>query len=438
MTSSTFSSATLLQCEPLSGHVQIQEGLPDRERPPSSPSQGGRLDYIDTLRGAAAVQVLLSHAMLAFFPGIILASPLSGAFLGYVAATPLFFALDGASAVCIFFVLSGYVLTPVFTHSRATSAILIFSRFARLGLPALAGCALSAVSFQILASYNQPAATIANSQWLAESWRPSADLWFVKDALFNGVLIGFRNASIAQWLGVPASALTPISDSYLGPLWTLSIEFYGSIFVLILARSRSRMLLIVAFIVFSRTYLLCFLAGHVAARYRLGDERLVTPWPLAAAFAAFGVLICMASHFWSPGPVLEFCALSTQILPPCPPANPVYVMRIYGATLFTVAIMQCSPARLFLGQKGLRALGRLSFPIYLTHWPIIFGIGSFLLVTFAPWIGPKPARCLVMVASVALTAFAAVGFERVDQFALRVSRGLRERKVAAGSASKPQ
>jgi peptidoglycan/LPS O-acetylase OafA/YrhL len=413
------------------GGFPIREETSVRERPRPSPVQSGRLDYIDTLRGAAAVQVLLSHAMLAFFPGVALASPLSGALLGYLAATPLFFAFDGASAVCIFFVLSGYVLTPLFASSRATGAALIFSRFARLGAPAVAGCALSAVLFQFFTGYNQAAAVLAKSQWLAEGWRPSPDLWFLKDALVNGIVVGFRNASIVQWFGFPASALPSTSSSYVAPLWTLSVEFYGSIFVLILARSRSWLLLVAAALILSRTYLLCFLVGHLAARLRLGVNRPAIHWFWATAFAILGVLLCMASHFWSPSPVLRFCALPTQILPPCPAADPNYLMRIYGATVFTVAVMQCAPARSFLGRKGLRRLGRLSFPLYLTHWPIIFGVGSFLLVASAPWIGPKAARCLALIASVVVTGFASAYFERVDQFALRLSRALRDRKVAA-------
>ena len=219
-----------------------------------------------------------------------------------------------------------------------------------------------------------------------------------------------------------------------GSAWTLSIEFYGSIFVLILARSRSWTLLVLASIVLSRTYLLCFIAGHVAARFHLGDRRPATPWFWAAAFAALGVLVCMASHFWSPGPVRTFCALSTQMLPPCPMGDSAYLMRIYGATLFTVALMQCAPIRSLLGWKGLRSLGRMSFPLYLTHWPIIFGVGSFVLVASAPWIGSHAARCLAAIAGVALTAFAAMAFERVDQVALRFSRAVRKGKLAADGA----
>jgi peptidoglycan/LPS O-acetylase OafA/YrhL len=389
-----------------------------------------RIAYIDTLRGLASVQVLLSHAMLAFFLGTAFALPSSGTLVGYLAASPLFFVIDGASAVCIFFVLSGYVLTPVFTHSRATNGTIIGSRFLRLGIPAIAGCGFSAILFQVFGGFNETAGAIAKSWWLADGWRPSADLWFLKDALINGVILGFQDSSPAQWFGFPPASLAAMSDSYMTPIWTLSIEFYGSILLLLLARSKSWMLLLLATVIFSRTYFLCFLAGHLAARLDLGGKRLLAPWPVAAAAATIGLAICLTSRFWSPEAAVKFCAWSARILPPCPLAKTAYLMRVYGAIAFTLGVMQCAPIRTFLAHERLRALGRLSFPIYLTHWPIIFGLGSFSVVAMTPWAGALPARFLALLVSIAVTIFAATCFEPVDQFALRVSRAWRKQKVA--------
>jgi peptidoglycan/LPS O-acetylase OafA/YrhL len=393
-------------------------------------SNARRIAYIDTLRGLASVQVLLSHSMLAFFTGTALASPASRTLVGYLAATPLYFLIDGASAVCIFFVLSGYVLTPIFTHSRATNGAVIGSRFLRLAIPAIAGCAFSAILFQLFGGDNAIAGAIARSHWLAENWRPSASLWFLKDAVVNGVILGFQDSSLAPWFGFPTAGLAPMSDSYVTPLWTLSIEFYGSILVLILARSRSWALLVLATIVLSRTYLLCFVIGHFAARFEIADRKPLAPWPVAATVAAVGLAICMTSHFWSPEPVARFCSLSTQILPGCPLAKTDYLMRVYGASLFTVGLMQCGPIRALLAHERLRILGRLSFPIYLTHWPVILGVGSFSLIVLAPWAGPTPARLLALTIGIAVTIFAAMCFEPVDQIALRVSRAWRKPRIA--------
>lgn len=398
-----------------------QSGADNKER---------RIAYLDTLRGLASLQVLLSHSLMAFFIGIAFASPTSGKLLGYLGASPLAFMFDGASAVCIFFVLSGYVLTPVFAHSRATHGAIIGSRFLRLAIPAIAGCCFSAILFHFLGGYNQMAGPVAKSWWLAEQWRPSASLWFLKDAIVNGVILGFQDSSIVQWFGFPSSSLAAMTDSYVTPLWTLSIEFYGSILVLLLVRTRSWMLLLLAALILGRTYLLCFIVGHVAARLEIGGKRLLVSWPWAAAAAASGMAVCVVSHFWSPHVVETFCARQVRFLPPCPLAQPDYLMRVYGASLFTVGIMQCAQVRKFLSHERLSALGRLSFPIYLTHWPIIFGIGSFSLLMLAPRVGVRPARLLALIISIAVTLIAARYFERIDVMALRISRAWRKQKVA--------
>jgi peptidoglycan/LPS O-acetylase OafA/YrhL len=398
---------------------------PTRERVASDSST--RIAYLDTLRGVASIQVLVSHTMLAFFIGTAFASPWSHTLVGYLAASPLFFLFDGASAVCIFFVLSGYVLTPVFTYSKAGNGAIIGSRFLRLAIPAIAGCGFSALLYEIFGGYHETAGPIAKSWWLADGWRPDAGLWFLKDALVNGILVGFEGSSVLQWFGFPASSLAPLADSYVTPLWTLSIEFYGSILVLLVARSKSWTLLTVATILLGRTYFLCFLAGHVAARFDLGGKRLRVPWPVGAVAATLGLGICLISHFWSPAALVNFCTRSFEFLPPCPLGKPDYLMRVYGATLFVLGIMQCAPLRLFLGHERLRALGRLSFPIYLTHWPIIFGVGSYSLVMLAPAVGAVPARLLAMLISILVTALAAHCFEPVERMALRVSRAWRSK-----------
>ena len=179
------------------------------------------------------------------------------------------------------------------------------------------------------------------------------------------------------------------------------------------------------------------IAGHIAARYELGGKRLLVSWPLAALAAALGLGVCLISHFRSPHAVVYACSVSVQFLAPCPLAKPDYLMRVYGATLLTLGIMQCAPVRTFLQHKWLSALGRLSFPIYLTHWPIIFGLGSFSLVMLAPFAGAPAARLLAMLISIVATILAAKCFEPVDQIALRVSRASRKQKVTEAGAPGP-
>ena len=98
-------------------------------------------------------------------------------------------------------------------------------------------------------------------------------------------------------LGFPTASLASTSDSYVTPLWALSVEFYGSTFVLWFARARSWTLLGLAIIIFSRSYMLCFLAGHVAARFQLGGRRPLAQALVTWSAIAIGIAICLVSHF---------------------------------------------------------------------------------------------------------------------------------------------
>src|SRR6195952_837518 len=97
-----------------------------------------RIGYLESIRGLAAVQVLLLHFLAAFAPDLVYSLPAAGAVAGYIHLSPLYFLYDGYSAVYIFFALSGYVLTRSFERNLVQPSSQILARVVRLGLPALA------------------------------------------------------------------------------------------------------------------------------------------------------------------------------------------------------------------------------------------------------------------------------------------------------------
>src|ERR1700727_3342633 len=103
-----------------------------------SPQPLPRIAYLESIRGLAALQVILLHFFAAFAPNLVFALPAAAAIAGYIHLSPLYFLYDGYSAVYIFFALSGYVLTRSFERHPAQPAAQILGRIVRLGLPALA------------------------------------------------------------------------------------------------------------------------------------------------------------------------------------------------------------------------------------------------------------------------------------------------------------
>ncbi|WP_269850238.1 acyltransferase family protein [Methanosarcina horonobensis] len=76
-----------------------------------------KISYLDGLRGIAAVNVMIMHFFVALAPAMIYGSELPSHFgnLDHLfSTTPLGLIGAGNFSVCIFFVLSGYVLTQKF------------------------------------------------------------------------------------------------------------------------------------------------------------------------------------------------------------------------------------------------------------------------------------------------------------------------------------
>lgn len=69
------------------------------------------LSYIDSLRGIAAIIVIMSHSFLYFIPSVHTGNVIKGTFEYYLYNSPFTFFYKGSSSVYLFFILSGFVLS---------------------------------------------------------------------------------------------------------------------------------------------------------------------------------------------------------------------------------------------------------------------------------------------------------------------------------------
>ena len=93
--------------------------------------QSGRLQYLEGVRGIAAMQVVLLHFVTGFLPET-----------SQHARPPLRVLFDGDTAVYLFFLLSGMVLTPSFARPGPFVGK-IAKRVLRLGIPVAAAASPS-------------------------------------------------------------------------------------------------------------------------------------------------------------------------------------------------------------------------------------------------------------------------------------------------------
>lgn len=400
----------------------------------------GRFTHLDGLRGLAALNVVLNHAVAAFDFAIYTgqAEHAHGGWEVGLSAWPLLLPVAGANfSVCLFFVLSGLVLAHAFTATRLGMAALAMKRLLRLGLPILAvtlfAWALHAAGLIV----NQAAAPLTRSPWLASQFRQEA-------SLAGALREGLYGALVGPW---------DFATSYDSSLWTMSVEFAGS-------------LLLVAVVVALRR-----LGGIKAAPGRAALILLLLGlalYPLYLSLLAFGALLLTLLPRLRPRMAPRAClglAALALLLGTVPysaargafwnglAAIPVKglglswhwigpgALRMDGpsachgiAAVMLVLAVACSPwLRERLSGQGMRYLGRISFPLYLVHIPVLMSVGcGTLLAAHSAGLayGAAVAIAVAAYAAVAL-GLAALAARVVEGPAIRLA-GQGGRLVQAG------
>jgi peptidoglycan/LPS O-acetylase OafA/YrhL len=401
---------------------------------PSSAIAGGeprtapRINYLESIRGLAALQVLLLHFLAAFAPALVFAVPAGAAIAGYIHLSPLYFLYDGYSAVYIFFALSGYVLTRSFERHPAPPSAQILARIIRLGLPAIAATLVAAAVMSVFGKPNIPAGDLSGSAWFASQGNAELSmLSVIRDGTINALLLGYRGlpgvAFLAPWQ-------QPVEQSLVAPLWTLSIEFYGSMVILLLCACarRSRMLwwsvVLLGAMFTIRSAYICFFVGHLLATFRRA-ERPVPESRLLPVFSIIsGVFLCVLAEVWQPQWLRSLCTDPSLWLFPGQFAP--MQQKTFGAILVLIGIIDLEAARRFLSRPWLVARSRLSFPLYLVHWPILFGPAAALFLVLNGTVGIELARIGAVLAGIGLAFAASMLFLGVDRGALELSRRVRK------------
>jgi peptidoglycan/LPS O-acetylase OafA/YrhL len=327
----------------------------------------GRLPHLDGLRGVAAIVVVIAHLAAAFVPALYFGS--QGRIVPQWQATfatwPSFVIINGSFAVFIFFVLSGFVISA--SADAAKSAIYknCIARIIRLSVPCAASILLAGGLLDTgLNSWLADAARIVDHSWISGYVGGSSILHILREAVGS-----------YYWKG--GSFLNP-------PLWTMQRELLGSLAIYCVFGSIRQMqwrLCLCAFAVavlimstLEAPYYLCFIAGTLLFVLR-DNLRYFPSWS--------GVLMLIVGLFLGGRPYGE-----------PPPESFYYVPFIIfgrhfyaycwpvGATLIVTGTLVSSTAAKALGCKVGQFLGRISFGVYLVHFPLLKSIMAYFFVSW--------------------------------------------------------
>lgn len=329
--------------------------------------EGGRVISLEALRGLAAIVVVVWHSMLAFSPWI------SGIFPSFSVeesynGNPLFVFINGGAAVVLFFVLSGFVLSRnAFIEKNSVGVVVnAVKRYPRLVVPVLTSVLFSWLIFKIGAYRFNEAAAISGSPWLAKfgyAYSAPFPISFI-DALKQGLFLNFFKGD----------------TYYNSSLWTMRYEFYASFAIfsctllLLEMRKFGRWVplyffcLLFTLAVYVSFWYIPFFAGLFIAYALPNDFDFSTVQRKSAAVMGIAVALYLLGY-----------NLPIKFYSYWAPFNPVVVNTVGSCILISIANYWRVPSSL---SKLFIWLGKISFPLYVIHLPIICSLnsGMYLLI----------------------------------------------------------
>jgi peptidoglycan/LPS O-acetylase OafA/YrhL len=364
-------------------------------------SEGGRKAYLDGLRGVAALVVLICHVLLVLAPDLLAINGKTGwaVYLTAVGKSPLALFWNGNSAVCVFFVLSGYVMTDFAQRTALSFPAQAIRRYLRLAIPILITSSFAWLLLRMGLLRNAVEPDVVGS-WMAGwySFAPSFSA-MTYEALAGTFLTG--------------------SNAYNLNLWTMHPELAGSLYVLLfcaVARNRGERTLLngILMVVHVTDYLPLFAVGALFHDYEAELSRIGSRFAIVLFIA--GAYACSMPTFGTEIP-LPWHALLPRIL-----IDDVRYWHAIGASLIVLGVLHSASLQEMFASRVGRFLGRISFTLYLIHIPLLASFTAALMLAMND-MGRLPTLLVAGPATVALVLAASwLTSDAIDDFGLRVSR----------------
>jgi peptidoglycan/LPS O-acetylase OafA/YrhL len=351
-----------------------------------------KVAYLDGIRGVAALSVFLHHYLMVFYSSVYsldpAASHLHNMEINY--GQSLLSVLSGGYfPVCVFFVLSGYVLSRKYFLTNNTEVLVssAYRRFIRLYVPVAFTMILAFLLIKFGLFYNVPASRIQHS----ESWLGS--MWTFPEP-FHRLLMCLRVSTMFQG-----------DNAFDTTLWTMSVELTGSflVFAFLALTHNARNKQVSLFLLFSlcaitynrpmATFVFGISLNYVEnAAPSLGSHRAGI---IATIFLVAGLLL---GSFPDSGNIsgTVFAHMSWVF------TKAEHWVHLTGAYLLVTAFVLSCPLQRFVSLRVFRFFGYISFALYLIH-PLIMGsLSCYLLLHMYPSIGYNHAALYIFLLTTAV------------------------------------
>lgn len=331
-----------------------------------------KIIYLEGLRGVAALMVVISHFMQVFYPSLFVPdmqlehNQIESIIREY--PTNIFY--NGNLAVCIFFVLSGFVLSLSYMKKRDLEVVYANAakRYLRLGIP---------VAFSILLAYTLLNLNVYSYGEIKSITRATMEDYYI------------LSYSIMSIIKLALFDVFILGDSGINPvLWTMRYELIGSFLVFILlpimglikewkVKALAYTIVIIFTFHFLNLYFVAFILGMLLSDLQTNGDLLIKIKSVVSTsiFLVLGLFFGSYPFIDTTNTIYGFLKF------PMLDVNGGIASAFYhvlGAFLLMIAILISTRIQNLLSRTTFHFLGKISFSLYLTHFIILCSFSSFL------------------------------------------------------------
>ncbi|MEK3985231.1 acyltransferase [Paenibacillus sp. FSL K6-3166] len=376
-----------------------------------------KLKYLDGFRGLAALIVVLSHFIVAFYPalynGDINQVHTGNAVEIVIAKNPINLLYNGNFAVCIFFILSGYVLSYKYFMTKNSEYLVsgAVKRYFRLLAPVIASVSIVFLLMKLSLFYNKEASSLSLSNWwLGIFWNFDTSYIDVAKNIFFGVFFKY-------------------DDKYNTVLWTMTYELFGSFlvfgFLALFGRVKNRFLFyMIIIILLFNTYYLGFILGMLLSDLKNNgyfDNRIFKQFSLKIFFIGIGVLFgSYPTGTTVDNSVYRFFEATNF--------TTIVIYHIIGAFFIMVVLLNSTKLQYILSKPFFEFLGKISFSMYLLHVIIIGSFTSYMFIKLVNYLSYSTSFIISFIASLPLMLIGSyLIYKYVDKNGIKIANYLYNR-----------